>query len=356
MEIHQLKDTKLASTSTAIEQLIQELLQEQRTWLITGVAGFIGSHLLQSLLKLDQRVVGIDNFSTGSQRNLNDVLSSVTSAQKNNFNFYEGDIVSLDDCQKVTNNVDYVLHHAAVGSIPRSIETPDITHASNATGFLNMLISARDANVKRFVYASSSSIYGDSTDLPKNEQKIGNPLSPYAVSKYINELYSKTFSICYGTETIGLRYFNVFGKRQDPNGPYAAVIPKWINAILKAEPVYIYGDGETTRDFSYIENVVQANLLAATTQNPDAINRVYNIAVGEQNSLNQLYDTLVECLNLPNQPKPIYQSFRKGDIQHSVADISMAKSLLGYVVTHPFKKGIESLLAHHQMRERIFHQ
>lgn len=326
------------------EQLKQTLAQQPQTWLITGVAGFIGSNLLETLLRLNQKVIGIDNFSTGDMKNLAGVLNSVPADQQQRFYFHEGDICNLDDCRKVAAGVDIVLHQAALGSVPRSIKTPDTTHANNATGFLNMLLAAKEANVKRFVYASSSSVYGDSPDLPKKEEKIGNPLSPYAVSKYTNELYAKAFSTCYGMETIGLRYFNVFGPRQDPHGPYAAVIPLWITALLQNKPVYINGDGETSRDFCYVENAVQANLLAATTQNPDAINTVYNIAVGEQNTLKKLYDLIVETLNLPAKQELVYRDFRSGDIRHSLGDVEKARHLLGYTPTHQLHNGLQAMM------------
>lgn len=331
-------------TSSQYDGLKQTLLQQPRTWLITGVAGFIGSNLLETLIKLNQNVIGIDNFSTGSKKNLDNVLQHLSPNESKRFEFHEGDICLLETCRKVVPQVDYVLHQAALGSVPRSIKTPEMTHANNATGFLNMLLAAKDANVKRFVYASSSSVYGDSTDLPKKEEKIGNPLSPYAVSKYSNELYAKAFSTCYGMETIGLRYFNVFGPRQDPHGPYAAVIPLWINALLNDKPVYVNGDGETSRDFCYVENAVQANLLAATTSNPEAINTVYNIAVGEQNTLKKLYELIVSNLNI-SHPQPLqYRDFRSGDIRHSLGDVGKAKKLLGYAPTHKLNNGLAAMM------------
>lgn len=325
-------------------RLKQELRKHPSTWLITGVAGFIGSNLLEELLKLDQKVIGIDNFATGSKANLEDVLSVVTKEQQQRFHFYEGDICSLDDCRKVVENVDYVLHQAALGSIPRSIKTPEATHASNSTGLVNMLIAAKDAKVKRFVFASSSSVYGDSMDLPKREEKIGNPLSPYAASKYTNELYAKAFSACYEIQTIGLRYFNVFGPRQNLNGPYAAVIPKWIYSLIKDESIFINGDGETSRDFCYVANTIQANLLAATVDNPDAYNKVYNVAVGEQNTLKKLYELIVESLRLSIKQKVEYKEFRAADIRHSLADIEKAKTLLGYEPTHRLHEGLNMMM------------
>ena len=262
------------------EALKKVLISQQHTWLITGVAGFIGSNLLQALLQLNQKVIGLDNYSTGHQRNLNEVQSLVTSSEWQNFYFMQADICNLADCQKACTAVDYVLHQAALGSVPRSVEDPITTNASNVTGFLNMLVAARNTKVKRFVYAASSSTYGDHPSLPKMEDHIGKPLSPYAVTKYVNELYADVFSKTCDMQNIGLRYFNVFGPRQDPEGAYAAVIPKWIASMIKGEPVYINGDGETSRDFCYIENVVQANLLAASTQNSLSVNQVDNIAVG----------------------------------------------------------------------------
>ncbi len=324
------------------EKIKQELKNHPRTWLVTGVAGFIGSNLLESLLKLNQKVVGLDNFVTGHKNNLDDVLNSVPTAARNNFTFIEGDICRLEDCRKATQNVDIVLHQAALGSVPRSIATPEVTNETNVTGFLNILLAAKDANVKRFVYASSSSVYGDSPVLPKSEAHIGNPLSPYAVSKYTNELYAKAFSNCYGIETIGLRYFNVFGPRQNPSGPYAAVIPLWILSLLKQEPVYINGDGETSRDFCYVENAVQANLLAAMITNPDALNRVYNVTVGQQKTLNQLFDSIASYLTL--KIKPIYRDFRAGDIRHSLADMSNCKTFLGYEPTESVENGLKKTI------------
>jgi len=277
---------------TTYETLKTTLMAEPKTWLITGVAGFIGSNLLETLLKLNQRVVGLDNFSTGYQHNLDEVQKSVSPRQWKRFQLIEGDIRNIDDCQNACNEVNYVLHQAALGSVPRSINDPITTNQNNIDGFLNMLVAARDANVDSFVYAASSSTYGDHLDLPKVEDKIGKPLSPYAVTKVVNELYADVFAKTYGFKTIGLRYFNIFGRRQDPNGAYAAVIPKWTAAMIENEPVYINGDGETSRDFCYIDNAVQANLLAATTDNDDATNQVYNVAVGDRTSLNQLFNEI----------------------------------------------------------------
>jgi UDP-N-acetylglucosamine 4-epimerase len=404
------------------EQLKSRLATEPHTWLITGVAGFIGSNLLETLLKLNQRVVGLDNFATGHQRNLDEVQTLVTDEQWANFNFINGDIRNLDDCKSAmtfssslrgdevdaaiqnigtTQNtgsprfarddnginysaqtmpmthaarhceehsdatiqkhsslrgdevdaaiqrysVEYVLHQAALGSVPRSVENPIATNETNIDGFLNMLVAARDAKVKRFIYAASSSTYGDHPDLPKVEDKIGKPLSPYAVTKYVNELYADVFARTYDFNTIGLRYFNVFGPRQDPNGAYAAVIPKWIASMIKGEPIYINGDGETSRDFCFIENVRQINLLAATSENPDATNQVYNVAVGDRTTLNQLYEQLHINL-LPSYPhlqgaKPVYRDFRAGDVRHSLADISKASKLLGYRPIHRIGEGLK---------------
>ena len=329
---------------TQYQALAQRLRQNQHTWLITGVAGFIGSNLLEALLKLDQKVVGLDNFATGHRANLEEVRTLVAPAQWANFNFIEGDISNLDHCRQACAGVDYVLHQAALGIVPRSIEDPLLTNRSNIDGFLNMLVAARDASVKRFVYAASSSTYGDHPALPKVEDTIGSPLSPYAVTKYVNELYGQVFARCYGFKTIGLRYFNIFGPRQDPEGAYAAVIPKWIAGMIKNQPIYVNGDGETSRDFCYIDNTVQANLLAATTDNPDAVDQVYNIAVGERTSLNQLYEALRSQL-APRYPhladaRPVYRDFRAGDVLHSLADISKARTLLGYEPTHRIADGL----------------
>ena len=333
---------------TAFESIQAQLQVQPKTWLITGVAGFIGSNLLEALLRLNQRVAGLDNFATGHQRNLDEVQSLVAPAQWANFKFMEGDIRNLDDCHQACQGVDYVLHQAALGSVPRSVADPITTNAANITGFLNMLVAARDANagqgVKRFVYAASSSTYGDHPALPKVEDTIGKPLSPYAVTKYVNELYADVFGKTYGRQSIGLRYFNVFGPRQDPNGAYAAVIPKWIASMIANTPVQINGDGETSRDFCFIANVVQANLLAATTANPDATNQVYNVAVGDRTTLNDLYAQLHHHL-LPLYPhlagaKPEYRDFRAGDVRHSLADISKATARLGYAPTQRIAQGL----------------
>ena len=330
---------------SAYTSLQQSLTHTSRTWLITGVAGFIGSNLLETLLKFDQQVVGLDNLSTGYRHNLEQVQRLVTPAQWKGFRFIEGDICDLDTCHSACKGVDYVLHQAALGSVPRSIEDPLLTNSSNITGFLNMLVAARDAGVKAFVYAASSSTYGDHPGLPKVEDQIGGPLSPYAVTKYVNELYGDVFARCYGFTTIGLRYFNIFGQRQDPDGAYAAVIPKWIASMVKREPVYINGDGETSRDFCYIDNTVQANLLAANSTDAAARNQVYNVAVGERTSLNQLFEAIRKEL-VPRFPhladfKPVYRDFRAGDVRHSLADIGKAQRLLQYQPTHTIAQGLK---------------
>ncbi|TNX86270.1 NAD-dependent epimerase/dehydratase family protein [Acinetobacter radioresistens] len=324
-------------------QVCEQLKQNPKIWLITGVAGFIGSNLLETLLKLDQRVVGLDNFATGHQYNLDEVQSLVTAEQWNNFTFIQGDIRNLEDCQKACTNVDYVLHQAALGSVPRSIADPITTNAANITGFLNMLTAARDAEVKSFTYAASSSTYGDHPALPKVEENIGKPLSPYAVTKYVNELYADVFAKTYGFKAIGLRYFNVFGKRQDPNGAYAAVIPKWTAAMIVGNDVFINGDGETSRDFCFIENTIQANILAATTQNDEAKNQVYNVAVGDRITLNDLFNAIKVALNengVTYTKEPIYRDFRTGDVRHSQASVEKIKNLLGYQSTHRIYEGI----------------
>jgi len=330
------------------ENLQTELRAAPRTWLVTGVAGFIGSNLLETLLKLNQRVVGFDNFATGHQKNLDEVQALVSAAQWAAFRFVPGDISDVAACQGACAGVDYVLHQAALGSVPRSLLEPLATHAANVTGFVNLLEAARGAKVKRFVYASSSAIYGDHPGLPKVEDRIGRPLSPYAATKWMNEIYADTFARAYGFECIGLRYFNVFGPRQDPAGAYAAVIPKWLAALLRREPVRINGDGETSRDFCFIANVVQANLLAATTSNPEALNTAYNIALGERTTLNELLHSLKTGLGrrdatLGDVP-PVYQDFRAGDVRHSLADISKAQRLLGYAPTHRLDAGLELAL------------
>lgn len=329
------------------EHVLEQLKLTPKTWLITGVAGFIGSNLLETLLKLNQKVVGLDNFATGFQHNLDEVEGLVTSEQWKNFTFYNGDIRNLEDCQKVCANIDYVLHQAALGSVPRSIADPILTNSANITGFLNMLVAARDANVKSFTYAASSSTYGDHPALPKVEENIGKPLSPYAVTKYVNELYSDVFAKTYGFQTIGLRYFNVFGKRQNPNGAYAAVIPKWTSAMIQNQDVTINGDGETSRDFCYINNAIQANILAATTLNEDAKNQVYNVAVGDRTTLNVLFNAIREELNKNNVvyiKNALYKEFRVGDVRHSQADVSKIYKNLGYEGRYNVIQGLQEAM------------
>jgi len=352
------------------EELQKELKDNQYTWLVTGAAGFVGSNLVEKLLTLNQKVVGLDNFETGYQHNLDQALedASATLIAENsqegelpsgkrgspgglntdNFTFIEGDIRDVETCHQACKGVDYVLHQAALGSVPRSIEDPIRTNKANIDGFLNMLVAAKDAKVQRFVYAASSSTYGDHPDLPKVEDKIGNPLSPYAVTKLVNELYATVFARTYDFNTIGLRYFNIFGKRQDPNGAYAAVIPKWVSSIIKGEEVFINGDGETSRDFCYIENTVQMNLLAATTQNEEASNQVYNTALNDRTSLNHLYqmieERLIERLEGLQKKEPIYRDFRAGDVRHSQADISKAKKLLGFQPSHEIAQGLNGAM------------
>ena len=322
--------------------VISNLNNHPNVWLITGVAGFIGSNLLEKLLKINQKVIGIDNFSTGFTENLDEVRSIVSKENWSNFKFIEGDICNLEECIYSCQGVDYVLHQAALGSVTRSISNPLLTNEVNIKGFLNMLVAGRDSKVKSFVYASSSSIYGDQLELPKVEEKIGNPLSPYAVTKYVNELYAKVFSQTYGLQIIGLRYFNAFGPRQDPNGPYAAVIPKWTSSMIKGEKVEINGDGETSRDFCYISNIVQANILAATSSLSKR-SEIFNIAVGGRTSLNDLFCFIQNSLDQIGKrynKKAEYLDFRLGDIRHSEADISKAKKILGYEPSHDIKSGI----------------
>lgn len=334
----------MAPVSSAYERLAQHLLAKPARWLVTGCAGFIGSHLIETLLKLNQTVVGLDNFATGHRRNLDEVRGLVAPEQWRKFHFIEADIRDHEVCRQACREVDFVLHQAALGSVPRSLADPLATNAANIDGFLNMLVAARDAKVRRFVYAASSSTYGDHPDLPKIEASIGKPLSPYAVTKLVNELYAEVFGRCYGFSSIGLRYFNVFGARQDPEGAYAAVIPCWTRAMLLGESVFINGDGETSRDFCFVDNAVQANLLAATTENPDAVNQVYNVALNARTSLNRLFEMLRDALaetkpELGNL-KPGYNEFRPGDVRHSQADIAKAQRLLGYAPTHRLEDGI----------------
>lgn len=344
--------------TTEFLQLRRRLAVEQHTWLVTGVAGFIGSNLLEELLKLNQRVVGLDNFATGYQRNLDEVCDAVSASQWANFQFILGDIRDLEDCQRSMTfqggvqkawPVEYVLHQAALGSVPRSIEDPLTTNGTNIGGFLNMLVAARDAGARSFTYAASSSTYGDHPGMPKVEEHIGRPLSPYAVTKYVNEVYADVFHRCYGFHSIGLRYFNVFGRRQDPDGAYAAVIPRWTAALLHGDTVYINGDGQTSRDFCYVDNAVQANLLAATTTRPEALDEVYNVAVGERTTLNELFRLIRNGLaaGRPDMQhvQPVYRDFRAGDVLHSLADISKASRLLAYQPSHRLADGLDVALA-----------
>lgn len=331
-------------SGTAYEALEQELLGRSFRWLVTGAAGFIGSHLVERLLVLGQEVVGLDNFATGFRANLEQVRAKVTELQWRRFSFLEADICDLVACHKACQDIDYVLHQAALGSVPRSVADPLRTHHANVDGFLNMLVASRDASVKRFVYAASSSTYGDHPGLPKVEDLIGKPLSPYAVTKYVNELYADVFSRTYGIDCIGLRYFNVFGPRQDPKGAYAAVIPRWFEQLCQGVAPQINGDGETSRDFCFIDNTVQANLLAATSKNPDARNLVYNVAVGGRTSLTALFHSIRALLSGVNAQvsniEPVYGDFREGDVRHSQADISRARELLGYQPTHSVDQGL----------------
>lgn len=327
------------------ERLKEILQRSPNKWLITGVAGFIGSNLLETLLKLDQTVIGIDDFSTGHTKNIDEVKGLVSTEQWAKFSFFKGDIRNFESCEHLCKGVDYVLHQAALGSVPRSLNDPLMTHSVNISGFLNMLTAARNAKVKSFVYAASSSTYGDHPALPKVEENIGKPLSPYAVTKYVNELYADVFAGCYDFNSVGLRYFNVFGKRQDPDGAYAAVIPKWISCLIKNEPVYINGDGETSRDFCFIDNVVQANILAAISEGQEKSHQVYNVAVGQRTTLNELFRRLQQEL-IPQYKhletvKPIYRDFRQGDVRHSLASIDKASKGLGFKPTHEIGEGIK---------------
>ncbi len=333
---------------SAFGALERELQGRRYRWLVTGAAGFIGSNLVERLLQLDQDVVGLDNFATGHRANLDDVRRSV-GAQAERFRFIEGDIRNPDDCARAVEGAEYVLHQAALGSVPRSLADPVTSNQANIDGFLNMLLASRDAGVRRFVYAASSSTYGDHPGLPKQEDRIGRPLSPYAVTKYVNELYADVFARSYGMQCIGLRYFNVFGPRQDPQGAYAAVIPRWIGTLLAGETCRINGDGETSRDFCYIDNTVQANLLAATAEGEDAVNTVYNVAVGGRTSLNQLYFRIRELL-AERRPEllalePEYGDFRAGDVRHSQADISRASERLGYAPRFDVNEGLAQTTA-----------
>ena len=330
------------------DEVRKQLLTEPKRWLVTGCAGFIGSNLVEHLLKLNQTVAGVDNFSTGKQRNLDEVQTLVTAEQWAGFTFTEGDVRNLETGKTLCRGVDYVLHEAALGSVPRSLEDPITSNDNNVNGTLNMLVAVRDEKVTRMVYAASSSTYGDHPGLPKVEDVIGKPLSPYAVTKYVNELYADVFARSYGVQTIGLRYFNVFGPRQDPDGAYAAVIPRWIASLIKGEQLFINGTGETSRDFCFVENVVQMNILAATSDDPEAVNQVYNTALNARTSLNELYAMLRDRL-LPHYghlagAEPIYRDFRKGDVLHSQADISKGRRLLGYEPTHTIDQGLNAAL------------
>ena len=332
------------NTASTYQNLHQALRQAPRTWLVTGAAGFIGSHLVETLLGLGQQVVALDNFATGHRHNLDDVKASVGDEAWARLRFIEGDIRRLDDCRRACEGVELVLHQAALGSVPRSLADPITTNDVNVGGFLNMLVAARDAGAQRFVYAASSSTYGDHPGLPKVEHAIGNPLSPYAVTKYVNELYASVFARSYGLASVGLRYFNVFGPRQDPEGAYAAVVPRWAAAMLRGDTVYINGDGQTSRDFCFVANAVQANLLAATATRTEALNEVYNVAVGDQTTLNELHAMLAQqltaCRPGLDVGPPVYRDFRAGDVRHSRADIGKARSLLGYEPTHDIRAGM----------------
>ena len=328
----------------SFEDICKEITVKPKRWLITGVAGFIGSNILEKLLLLDQEVIGLDNFSTGYKKNLEEVKNIVPEKNWAKFQFIDGDISLLDDCIKATMGVDYVLHQAALGSVPRSIEDPILTNVNNINGFLNMLVASRDNNVKRFVFAASSSTYGDHPGLPKIEEEIGSPLSPYAVTKYVNELYAEVFATNYGTEYVGLRYFNIFGKRQDPDGAYAAVIPKWVDSLANGLPITINGDGETSRDFCYVDNAVQANIISACSEKEDAVNQIYNVAIGERTSLNELHDLITQILAKhinPREKVVNYEDFRPGDVRHSLASIEKASTLIGYSPTHNILNGLE---------------
>jgi UDP-N-acetylglucosamine 4-epimerase len=328
------------------ENIQCQLRNHPRKWLVTGCAGFIGSNLLETLLKLDQEVVGLDNFATGYQRNLDEVRSLVSSKQWERFKFIKGDIRDVDVCRNAVQGVDHVLHQAALGSVPRSLEDPITSNEANISGFLNMLVASKDAKVKTFVYAASSSTYGDHPGLPKVEDRIGKPLSPYAVTKYVNELYAQVFARSYDFKCIGLRYFNVFGKRQDPDGAYAAVIPKWISAMIEDRPITINGDGTTSRDFCYVENAVQANILASMAPE-ESRNEVYNVAVGDNTSLTQLFGFLKDILrenDIEFKREPVYGDFRRGDVLHSQADIGKAARNLGYAPEYRIFAGLQAAM------------
>lgn len=333
------------------EEVITDLRGRPRRWLVTGAAGFIASNLVEFLLKQEQQVVGFDNFATGYRHNLDEVHSLVGDEAWKRFQFIEGDLQYIEDCLRAVRGIDLILHQGAIGSVPRSIEDPLTSHAANVTGTVNLLAAAKDAGIKRFVYASSSSVYGDDPDLPKVESKIGNCLSPYAATKRADEIYADVFCRCYGLQAAGLRYFNVFGPRQDPKGAYAAVIPAWIAALLEGAPVFINGDGETSRDFCHVLNVVQANVLAACRPLPESAHRVYNVAVGDRTTLNELFALIQSNLGRLDVPesvktaKPEYRDFRAGDVRHSLADISAARNDLGFAPTHDVRRGMEETIA-----------
>lgn len=330
-----------------LSEILASIEKTPMRWLVTGAAGFIGSNLVETLLQANQYVVGLDNFATGHQRNLDEVRKNIGEPRYHNFKFIQADIRDLDACQAACQGVDFVLHQAALGSVPRSLQNPINTNEANVVGFLNMLVSARDQGVKRFVYAASSSTYGDHPGLPKVEEIIGKPLSPYAVTKYVNELYAKVFSDCYGLSTVGLRYFNVFGRRQDPDGAYAAVIPKWVKQIISGQAVNINGDGETSRDFCYIDNVLQMNLIAAMSANSAVSGEVFNVAVGDRTTLNTLFNSIVlnlGSLGVHYDQKPVYLDFRKGDVRHSQASIEKGKAMLGYQPTHNIDQGLKEAM------------
>lgn len=333
---------------TAYDAALASLRQRRRHWLITGVAGFIGSNLLEMLLRCGQQVTGLDNFMTGHRSNLDQVRAAVPAEAWQRFRLIEGDIRCLATCREACAGVELVLHQAALGSVGRSIEDPILTSDVNLIGFLNVLVAARDAGVERLVYAASSATYGDDKQLPKVEDKIGRPLSPYALTKHVNEVYADMFARCYGTESIGLRYFNVFGPRQDPDGPYAAVIPQWFSAMINQGCPHIHGDGDSSRDFCFVDNAVQANLLAALSTNPHAVNQIYNVAVNARTSLNALFSLMRSLLleRVPELPdcRPEYGDFRPGDVRHSQADISKAARLLGYCPSHRLEDGLRDSL------------
>ncbi len=328
------------------EAVQAELRSRPRAWLVTGAAGFIGSHLVEKLLRLGQRVTGLDNFATGYRRNIDDVLAR-TQGSTGTFRLIEGDIRDPDTCLRACDGVEFVLHQAALGSVPRSIIDPMLYHEVNVNGTVNMLMAAREAGVQRFVYASSSAVYGNHFALPKVENAIGDPVSPYGLTKRADELYGELFRSVYGLETVALRYFNVFGRRQDPRSTYAAVIPQWARRLVKGEPCYIHGDGETTRDFCYIDNVVQANVLAARVALGQG-DQIYNVGVGERTSLNDLFrgmrTVLAEARPEIAESQPVYDDFRSGDVRHSQADVGKIRRNLGFVPTHKLADGLGETL------------